>query len=84
MEKMNTVPMKMICTLGIQCQIFGTIWTLKHHRVLDLPHQQLQEVQPGCFAVPEAAGKCSLLLVFEPGQGRHQKKKNRFISVSSK
>lgn len=53
-------------TLGVQSQVFGSLWTLKHHRVLDLLHQQLQEVLPGCVAVPEAAGKRSLLVVFEP------------------
>lgn len=31
-------------TLGIQSQVFGSIWTLKHLRILDLLHQQLQEV----------------------------------------
>lgn len=58
----------MIHTLGVQCQILVSIWTLKHYRVLDLLNQQLQEELPGCVAVPETAGKCSLLIVFEPGQ----------------
>lgn len=44
-------------TLGVQRQVFGSAWTLKKHRVLDLLHQQLQEVLPGCVAVLEAAGK---------------------------
>lgn len=55
-------------TLGVQRQVFGSVWTLKHHRVLDLLHQQLQEVLPGCVAVLEAAGKRSPCVIFEPGQ----------------
>lgn len=58
----------MIQTLAVQRQVFGSVGTLKHHRVLDLLHQQLQEVLPGCVAVLEAAGKCGLLVVSEPGR----------------
>lgn len=35
-----------MCTLGIQSQVFGSIWTLEHIRILDLTQQQLQEVLP--------------------------------------
>lgn len=35
-----------LCTLGIQSQVFGSICTLKHTRILDLLQQQLQEVLP--------------------------------------
>lgn len=55
-------------TLGIQSQVFGSIWTLKHLRILNLLHQQLQEVLPGCVPAQEAAGKCSLQVAFEAEQ----------------
>lgn len=65
---------RMIRTLGVQCQVFRSIWTLKHHRVLDLLHQQLQEVLLGHVAVLEAAGKRSPSLFFEPGRGVDEKR----------
>lgn len=67
-QKVLTETELKIRTLGIQRQVLGPIWTLKHHRVLDLLHQQLQEVLPGCVAVLEAAGKWSHLGVFEAGR----------------
>lgn len=52
------------CTLGIQSQVFGPIWTLKHIRILDLPQQQLQEVLPA----KEVARKHSWPVAFEAEQ----------------
>lgn len=60
--------MKESCTLGVQRQVFGAVWTLEHLRVLDLLHQLLQEVLPGCVSVQEAAGKCGPSVVCEPVQ----------------
>lgn len=53
------------CTLSIQCKVFGSIWTLKHHTVLDLLHQQLQEVLPDGVTVQGAAGKWVPAAIFE-------------------
>lgn len=57
-----------ICTLGVQSQVLGPIWTLKHLRIPDLLQQQLQEVLSGCLATQVAAGKRGLLDVFEAEQ----------------
>lgn len=54
--------------LGIQSQVLGSIWTLKHLRILDLLHQQLQEVLPGRVPAQEDAGKWSLQVAFEAEQ----------------
>lgn len=67
MDKRETGRVR-IGTSGIQSQVLGPFWTLKHLRVLDLLHQQLQEVLSGCLAAQVAAGKRSLLHLFEAEQ----------------
>lgn len=57
-----------ICTLGVQSQVLGPIWTLKHLRIPDLLQQQLQEVLSGRLATQVAARKRGLLDVFEAEQ----------------
>lgn len=58
--------------MGVKCQVFGSVRTLKHHGVLDLLNQLLQEVLPGGVIIQEAAGKCGPLVVFEPAQRRNE------------
>lgn len=57
-------------TLSVQSQVLGSTRTLKHHRVLDLLVQQLQEVLSGCVCVLHDAGGPSLLHIVEPGPRR--------------
>lgn len=57
-------------TLGVEREVFGSIGTLKHQRLLDLLHQLPQEVLPGSVLMQEAAGVQAPLAVLEPAQER--------------
>ena len=55
-------------TLGIQRQVFVSVWTFEHRTLLDLFYQQVQEVTPGhsVITTKRGSGKRSPVAVFEP------------------
>lgn len=55
-------------TLRVEREVLGSIWTLKHQRLLDLLHELLEEVVPGSVFMQQAAGAHGPLAVFKPAQ----------------